>query len=545
LSVSRRQFVTAAGGVTAAAVLAPQSLALGAPRGSAAKLLKSGTFADGIASGDPTTKSIVLWTRLDGASGTGQVELEVATDKALRKVVARSKITTNEKVNHAVKAQVTKLKPHEQYYYRFATGKKDSPVGRFRTALPADSKETVKFAFFSCADYTHGWYNAYEHMAGQDLDFIVCLGDYIYDESYHSIADTTGVRDDKIGSQTGNALSAITLADYRKKYSLYRSDKSLRKIHQNFPMVTTWDDHEVMDNYAGKPADGGLPASYLYSAKRKAAGYQAFAEAMPTYGAKSSGSGVGIKGNKIYRKLSFGKNVDLFVMDQRQYRDNQPCDDAVAAPCGDWTMNRDFLGQTQMSWLKKELSASKANWKVMANELMIMPTKVLGGSFFTFDSWQGYPSERLELLNHIKDKGIKDVVFVTGDIHTFIAGAVQEGYDGTGAPIATEFVGGSITSAGLGETNLDAGGGVTIKGNDQNPSTSPALIDSLRGLNPWVDVADFDHHGYGLVEASATTFDCELVRLQTIKQKTTKTLDSKGWHWKLPRGATGTKGHEA
>jgi len=546
MSTSRRQFVTAAGGLAAAAILSPQSVALAAPR---AKLLTSGTFKDGIASGDPTTRSVVLWTRLDGAGGSGLVELEVATDKAFRKVVARSKITTNASVNHAVKAQVTKLKPHEQYYYRFATSKHDSPVGRFRTSLPADSKAPVKFAFFSCADYTHGYYNAYEHMAGQDLDFIVCLGDYIYDESYHSKADGTGVRDDAIGKTLPGypqaIRAAISLSDYRRKYSLYRTDKSLRKIHQNFPMVTLWDDHEVMDNYAGGEADGGLPPGYGYTTARKAAGYKAFAESMPTYGAKLGGSGVAIKGNKIYRKLSYGKNVDLFVMDQRQYRDNQPCEDGVEAPCAEWTQSRDFLGRPQMEWLKKELAASTASWKVMANELMIMPTKVLGGSFFSFDSWQGYPGERAELLSFIKDKGIKDTVFVTGDIHTFIAGAVQEGYDGTGATLSTEFVGGSITSAGLGESDLDAGGGVVIKGNDQNPSTSPALIDSLRGLNPWVDVADFDHHGYGLVEASSTTFDCELVRMQTVKQKTTKTLDSKGWHWKLPRGAVGTKGHEA
>jgi alkaline phosphatase D len=542
VSVTRRRFVGAAGGLAAASVIVPQNLALAAPRRTDGKLLTSGTFADGVASGDPTPTSIVVWSRLANAEGTGRVELEVATDKGFRKVVSRTLITTSAKVNHAVKARVGKLKPHTQYYYRFANARQHSDVGRFRTAPPADSTAPVTFAYFSCADYTHGYYNAYEHMLGQDLDFVVCLGDYIYDETYHSKKDGTGVRDDSIGKTLPGypsaIRSAITLADYRAKYSLYRSDASLRRMHARFPMVTLWDDHEVMDNYAGGEADGGLPAGYGYTTARKSAGYKAWGESMPTFGK-------GANGNRIYRTLQFGKNVDLIVTDQRQYRANQPCDDAVTAPCADWDQPRAFLGSTQLNWVKQQLSASKANWKVMANELMIMPTKVTGGAFFSFDSWQGYPREREELLAHIDTQNIQDVVFVTGDIHTFIAGAVQRGFDGTGKAVATEVVGGSITSAGLGESDIDAGGGVVIEGNDQKPATPAAIIDTLRGINTWVDVADFDHHGYGLVKADATTFDTSFVRMETVKKKTTKTLSNQGWHWKLPRGAVGTKGHEA
>ncbi len=539
MSTTRRQFVTAAGGFTAAAVFAPQSFAQTLPRGEGAKLIRTGKFADGIASGDPTPNSVVLWSRLTSAAGKGQVELEVAKDKSFRKVVARTNIATGSSINHSVKARVSKLKPYEEYYYRFSTAKSHSAVGKFRTALPADSNQPVKFAYWSCSDYTHGYYNALEHMAGQDLDFIVCMGDYIYDESYHTIADGTAVRDDKIGSVTGNAgaaLSAITLDDYRKKYSLYRTDASLRKLHAKVPIITLWDDHEVMDNYAGGEADGGLPANYLYSKARQAAGYKAWFESMPSYGAG--------KGNQIYRKYSFGKNVDMIVMDQRQYRANQPCEDKVAVPCAEWPNPRAFLGKTQLDWVKSNLKSSKANWKVLANEVMIMPTKVLGGSFFTFDSWNGYPTERAELLGFIKDQGIKDVIFATGDIHTFITGIVYDDFDGKGTPVATELVAGSITSAGLGESDIDAGG-VTIKGNDAAPNTPTGIIDALRGINTWVDVADFDHHGYGLVKADAKTFDIEMIRVQTIKTKTTATIPSTGYHWKLPRGGIGTKGFEA
>jgi alkaline phosphatase D len=112
---------------------------------------------------------------------------------------------------------------------------------------------------------------------------------------------------------------------------------------------------------------------------------------------------------------------------------------------------------------------------------------------------------------------------VTGDIHTFIAGDVRTAA-GTGDPAAIEFVGGSVTSAGLGETDLPAGGGVVIKGNDKNPHTDPSIIEALKGINPWVDQADFDHHGFGKVTASQTGFDCTLVRLETIKKRSKATL---------------------
>ena len=202
---------------------------------------------------------------------------------------------------------------------------------------------------------------------------------------------------------------------------------------------------------------------------------------------------------------------------------------------------RDLLGRKQMKWAKQQLSSSKAAWKVVGSEVMMMPAKVLGGSYYTFDSWQGYQTEREELLAHIKDQGVDDVVFVTGDIHTFIAGDVRT-EDGAGETVATEFVGGSITSQSLGETNLEAGGGVVIPGNDADPNTPQALIDALRGINPWVDQADFDHHGFGKIKADANGLTCELVRMQTIKKRSTATLPSPDLTYTLKRGQTSIKG---
>ena len=164
------------------------------------KLLRSGRFAEGLISADPSTHGISLWTRVTGADGGGKVLLEVAREDDFKKVVARKLVTTNGSVNHAVKARLSGLKPHTEYFYRFANAKHETKVGHFRTAAPADSHERVRFAYWSCQDYTHGYFNAHEAMAREDLDFMICLGDYIYAETYHTRADGTGVRDDTIGT---------------------------------------------------------------------------------------------------------------------------------------------------------------------------------------------------------------------------------------------------------------------------------------------------------------------------------------------------------
>jgi alkaline phosphatase D len=536
--LSRRQFMVRSGSVGAALVIAPQTAleSLAAPRGAAARLLRGGRFAQGVLSGDPTPHGITLLTLLEDVEGAGRVQLEVARDRDFRHVVARKTIATSGQRNHSVKARVDRLAPHERYFYRFETRDKQSPVGRFQTALPADSRQPVKFAFFSCADYTHGYYNGYDVMRRDDIDFVVCLGDYVYGEAYHSVAGGTGVRDDSIGQpnpqRTNYVREALTLSDYRAKYALYRSDKTLRNLHARFPMVTIWDDHEVQDNYAGGDADGGLDPTLRYSQARKGAGYKAFFESMPFYGGPTK---------QVYRSLRHGSNVDLILLDQRQYRADQPCGDAVSAPCADHNQPRTFLGRKQMNWVKRRLSASKATWKVIGSQTMMMPAKVTGGAYYGFDNWQGYPQEREELLEHIRSAGIDDVVFITGDIHLFLAGDVRTRL-GEGESVAVEFVGGSITSQNFGETDIDAGGGIIIPGNDANPNTSPAVIDALRAFNPWIDQADFDHHGYALVEASRSGFECTLKRVETIKQRSRRMLTSNGFQYRLARGQKSIKG---
>ena len=520
-SLSRRGFVSGAGALTAASVLAPQALAERLQGKRRPPTLRGGRFPEGIASGDPTPSAITLWTRVAGVGGRGSIELEVASDRGFRRVVARELVPTSGAIDHSVKARVGGLDAYEQYFYRFSTRDNSSPVGRFRTALPPDSRQPVRFAFFSCQDFTFGFYNAHALMAEEDLDFVVNLGDYIYAEAYHTKGSKSGgVRTDKIGL-------AKSLDDYRGKYKLYRTDPGLRAMHARFPMLSIWDDHEVLDNYAGGAGPrGGLDPAFEYTAKRRNRGYKAYFESMPTFALPSSA------GSRIYRAARFGRNVDLVLLDQRQYRGNQPCGDPqIGERCQEVDGPKNFLGRRQMGFLKKRLASTPAAWKVIANQTMVERTIFPDGRYIGFDSWQGYNRERQELLGHIRKRDIEDVVFVTGDIHTFIAGDVRIN-DKDKKAVATEFVGGSITSQGLGE----GGGGIVPGANPRNPKTPKSIIDLLRSSNPWVKDADFDHHGYGLVVASRDSFKCTFRRVSGTKTRTRKRLPDKPFAYKVERG---------
>jgi alkaline phosphatase D len=392
-------------------------------------------------------------------------------------------------------------------------------VGRFRTALPPDSRQPVRFAFFSCQEYTFGYFNAHNLLAEEDIDFVVNLGDYIYAEAYYRPGDAfAGVRVDPIGF-------AETLDQYRAKYKLYRTEAPLRRMHANFPMISIWDDHEVQDNYAGGAGPtGGLAPELRYTRRRRAAAYRAYFESMPTYPVNGD--------SRIYTAVRFGKNVDLILLDQRQYRADQPCgDEQVGPPCPALDQPRKFLGARQMDFVKKRLSSSRAAWKVVANQVMIMPTIFPGGDYIGFDFWQGYPQERRELVEHIRRRRVKDVVFVTGDIHTFVAGDVRVNNSDT-VPVATEFVGGSISAPGLGE----GGGGVLPGANPLNPQTPQSIIDLLRSTNPWAVDADFDHHGYGLVTATDRSFRCTLRRVDSVKRRSRTALPDNRFTYRIGRG---------
>ena len=472
---------------TRAAEAARRQVARGARSG--LPLARGGRFTQSVASGQPSTNGITLWTHLDGLERTSRLQVEVSRDEDFRSVLYRQDVTAGAEHGFAVhhRANHRVLRPGEQYFYRFYTCDENSPVGRFRTARPADSAEPVRIGFFSCQAYEGGFYTPHVGLANEpDLDLVVCLGDYIYERSFYE----NGLRKDETGANRDGEVQ--TLGEYRDKYRLYHSDPRLLDVRRLHPMAAIWDDHEVEDNYArDKPGEATHEVRVPFL-ERRANGYRAFFEHMPHLRAAD-------ERDRIYGRVPLGANAEVFLLDQRQYRDDQPCGDELFVPCTESEApGRTYLGSAQKAWLKAALADSRAAWKIVGNQAMAMSLDGPARNEINKDQWDGYAAERAELMSFIADRGIRDVSFITGDIHTFFAGHVtttgRQGLPTDGPALATEFVGGSMTSEGV--ADMAAREGAT---RDQIALLTDAAI---LANNPHIAFSNTSLRGYAVLEAA-------------------------------------------
>ena len=492
--LGRRSFLIGAL-ATGAAVAAPVNYAALA-RKRRIPLAKHAKFGQGVASGFPRPRGIELWTRLGEIKRTSKLKVVVATDRKFGNVIEEKLVTARRDRDFTARTFIKGLKPDRHYFYRFVTEHSKSPVGRFKTAPPLDSSKPVRIAFYSCQHYEAGFYNAQRAIANEpDLDLVLCLGDYIYEYS-----DGKGVRRDTSGNNHDGDTQL--LREYWQKYRLYKSDPDLKAMHAAHPFLSVWDDHEVEDNYAdGQPSshqnDPSKTQLKNYPRRvpflqREANGHRAFFNYMPRSRFK------GDRG-RIFEEYRLGKLADILLTDERQYRDRQPCNDAQLSPCADGDAPRTMLGARQLEWFKSRLVGAPTTWRVWATELMVMATRVAPGVPAQVDAWDGYGYERKQILDHVLDNNVQNVVAITGDIHTFFAGtAGTTGDTVTGRPAMPEFVGGSATSPGLPE---ESGFPVTT-------------FNTLASENPHITFADFANRGYGVVEVSATGLDCQLKKVQ-------------------------------
>jgi alkaline phosphatase D len=297
---------------------------------------------------------------------------------------------------------------------------------------------------------------------------------------------------------------ARKLGQYRAKYRLFRTDPDLHELHRLVPLVAQWDDHEVVDNYVGtlkgtQPADDGAESD-SFDPARIMAGWRAWHEYMPSLRFGRS--------FRTYRKLRFGRNVELFMCDSRSYREDQPCGGSGFKPCSDQDLPRKYLGTEQLGWLKSGLAGSQANWKLVGNQLMIMPFNVSGDVPVEVDSWNGYHAERNDLLAHVGDKA-KDVVFLTGDIHTFFAGEVlREGK--SGPAVATELVGGSTTSLGTSQVLSQTSGGIPPE------LIKPLTDEGVPANNPWIQYAETRTHGCAFATVGPTEVAAKFLGMEDV-----------------------------
>ncbi len=411
-------------------------------------------FALGVSSGDPTATGGVLWTRLaprpnepdGGMDGTRPtVNWEVAHDDQFRNIVTKGQVTAGQELAYSVHVDVDGLEPDRWYFYRFMSGGATSPVGRFRTA-PADGVRStpLHLAFMSCQRWDQGLFTALGHVAREEqLDLVVHLGDYIYEGA----SPATAVRKHQ-------GLEVRTLEDYRRRYAQYKSDPLLRAAHERSPWVVTWDDHEVDNNYAGLAGEN-LMESTEQMHQRRAAAYQGWWEhqAVRVPRVRSWAD------LTITRTINWGALARFYMLDTRQYRDDQACGDRIKPVCAEaLDPRRTMLGDAQERWLYSGLGASRSHWQVLANQVMMGPYDAAAGPSVevSMDQWGGYPVARDRLLGEIGKRAPNRTVVITGDIHTNWVHELHAGFSRPDRPVvATEFVGTSIASDGDGR-DIDA-----------------------------------------------------------------------------------------
>ncbi|WP_055565221.1 alkaline phosphatase D family protein [Streptomyces atriruber] len=492
---------------------AAATAALGAPLAAAipAYAAERPAFLHGVASGDPLPDGVLLWTRVtpapDAVPGSGkgpdtEVRWEVAEDKGFTRVVGHGSTTARAASDHTVKADVRGLRQATTYYFRFLVGDAGdagvvhSPVGRTRTTPAHDaSAHGVRFGVVSCANWEAGHFSPYRHLAARtELDAVLHLGDYIYE--YRSGEYPSA---EYVVRQHEPKHEITTLADYRTRHGVHKTDPDAQAMHATHPVIAIWDDHEFADNAWSGGAVNHSPETEGDWAGRMAAAKQAYFEWMPV---RTSTEGT------VYRRVRYGKLADLHLLDLRSFRSEQAGFGSGEVDDPD----RTITGRAQLDWLKSGLAASDAAWKLVGTSVMITPVafgslpahllkplaELLGlpgeGLAINTDQWDGYTDDRKELIAHLRDNNIRNTVFLTGDIHMAWANdvPVKAATYPLSASAATEFVVTSVSS-----DNIDDMLHVA-------PHTiSLVAAGAIKAANRHVKWLDMDSHGYGVLDVTA------------------------------------------
>jgi alkaline phosphatase D len=469
-------------------------------------------FALGVASGDPTADGIVLWTRLvrdiADPSSLGRrsipVGWRVATDDRLRHVVARGVAVAPAALAHAVHVEVDGLGPGRDYFYQFDAGREESPIGHFRTSPGRhELAREIRFAFATCQDWPSGYYTAYRDMIRNDLDLVLHLGDYTYE---YAIGPVTGRG---IPPPEGFERETVDLATYRLRHALHKLDPDLQAAHARFPFVVIWDDHEVANDYSGLAPEWGAPSPEFTA--RRAAAYQAYYEHMPIRLAVAERPQ---SGPRIYRRLDYGRLVDFTMLDDRQYRTDNPCGDGESLRCPEALNGRySMLGSRQEAWVARGFEQSSARWNIVAQQLLIAQLEhaTIQPHWFWNDAWDGYPLARQRLLQGVVDAGVRNPVFVTGDWHsTFVNDLKLDFSNPSSETIATEFVTPAITTGG--------------DGTPYGPYYAPMIP-----FNPHIRFYEGDRRGYFKASVTPQRMRLDLRFVTSVEQQTGSGYDAGSW----------------
>ena len=499
MSLSRRAFLRAAASSAAAWPLVARAQGSNGPER---------VFRHGVASGDPLSDRVILWTRVtptNAPSGipsgeTVDVRWQIAIDEHLTHVVARGTVPTTAERDFTVKVDVEGLLPGRVYFYAFGAGGEQSPIGRTRT-LPLEGVERVRLAVVSCSNYPAGYFNVYRCVANrQDLDAVVHVGDYIYEVAGGVFADTKA-----IGRAPLALGEAATLVDYRLRYATYRTDPDLQEAHRQHPFIVVWDDHEIA-NDAWSGGSATHDARLGDWATRLAGAYRAYLEWLPVR--EAAGSGI-----RLYRSFRIGNMADLIMLDTRALRDRQV---ATGQTAGLNDPRRTMLGDRQEAWLFDQLRASQSSgtrWRLLGQQVLFSPISPTGQPL-SGDMWDGYPAARARLLDFVAREQVTDLAVLTGDIHSSWAIDVSANPwaaagNPAARPLAVEFVTPAISSAPL-----------------FADETLRARAPLLRAVDPHVKFFDGDANGYVLLDVTRDRLHADWYFVPSVRERSDRELKS-------------------
>ena len=522
MTIDRRLLIKAGSFGLAALALPGAALALYAARG----------FTHGVASGEPGSESVLVWTRYV-ADNDSRLTAEISATPDFGKIVAGGSVTASGARDHIAKLTVTGLEPGRWYFYRFvAPDGATSQIGRTRT-LPVGETASFNIGVFSCSNLPFGWFNAYAHAAGRnDIDLAVHLGDYLYEYG-------PGVYPARGQTLPGRIVQPdheiVALADYRLRYASYRADADLQRLHQVVPMIAMWDDHEIAnDSYRDGAQNHQSETEGDYATRRRVA-EQVYREWMPVADLADA--------DTLWRSYQIGNLATLFRTESRLSGRDKPVELAEAfAGGGDMAAalarfrdekwvdpSRKILGADQAAWLGSQFAASKASgtrWQVWAQQCVMGSLKLppetaqwvpkdapdivrirsaagiaaaQAGLPFNMDAWDGYPVQREALLKSAQTAG-SDLIVLSGDSHNGWAFDLEA----DGKPAGVEFAGHAVTSAGF-ETYAPA-----------TPVQDVAA--ALVRANPQLKWADTGSRGYMTVNLTPERATSHWHKLRTIRE---------------------------
>lgn len=500
-----------------------------------ASILHARGFTHGVASGEPGPRSMLLWTRYASDSGA-RLRVEVATDTMFTRVVAGGIAVADPERDHTARLTVEGLAPGRWYFYRFiAPDGSMSPVGRTRT-LPEDDVARFGIGLFSCSNIGFGWFNAYAHACQRsDLELMVHVGDYFYEYPVGSYPDAKSALP---GRLLQPSHETVTLADYRLRHACYRLDPDLQRLHQFYPMVAGWDDHEFTNDAWVDGAQNHQPDTEGDWQVRKAAAMRAYRDWMPVTdpgpeGAEWRSYQIGALATleKLETRIS-GRSALLELEDiLKGRRDVERAlvefrDGPLADPA------RTMLGAAQEAWLAAELARSRragTRWQVLAQQTVmgdrVMPQQALQwlapdapdylkrgarvgvaaaklGLGYDFDSWPGFPAARARLLAAAQAADA-DLVVLAGDSHNAWANDLRHDGRAVGVEIATQ----AVTSPGI---------------EAQASLAAPAdVAAALRAANPGLAWCDTSRRGYTSVQLTPEAVTAEWHLLRTVRERDT------------------------